>query len=354
MQVKGSEGSRWRVLRDRGITVEHLQPLVDELHGAFTADDIGFAALGRIPDPVLRAVVSDQICQSVYAISENLLEAQLHQEQLTGIVGDRGLRMPKGDGEATVVRGAEMDMAITGCVRAIGSALDCLAATAIGVLRIPESITKASFSTLASRFPTSKAAENANHKQARAWSDWSRLVKSHESYLPTGWFDWEQDMRNLNIHRGRQVHTLLQRLRDPEQPQVIVPTDDPIEITKSTARFDLHLRNRPRLPDMQDFITAPKKHDLWITEPATTTLSGILRAVNALTEEASQFLLSWWRHAEKWGAFFPPPIEKWKLEPEPPQFMGVLGISRQYPVAFGVGNPHLVERLKLAESLRSK
>lgn len=346
---------RWRVLRDRGITVTHLRPLIQELHDTFSADDGGFGALARIADPVLRAVVSDQICQSAYGISENLLEAQLHQEQLARIVGDQGLQMPKRDtAEDAVVRGAEMDMAITGCVRAIGSALDCLAATAIGVLRIPESITKASFPALASRFPISKAAQNANSKQARAWGDWSKLVKNHESHLPAGWFDWEQDMRNLNIHRGRQVHTLLQRLKDPEQPQMIVTTDDPIEITKSTARFDLHLRNRPGLPDMQDFITAPKQEDLWIAEPATTTLSGILRAVNALTEEASQYLLSWWRHVETWGALFPPPIEKWKLEPEPPQFKGVLGIDIPYPVAYGVGNPHLAERLKLAENLRQK
>jgi hypothetical protein len=343
---------RWQVLQKRGITIDHLRLLVEELHGAFSPVDGGFISLGRIPNELQRAVVSDQICQSAYAIAENLLEAHLHQEQLANIVGAEGVAMPtKETAEATVLRGAEMDMAITGCVRAMGSALDCLAATAIGVLRIPLSITRASFGGLAN-FPKSKAGQSPNHHQKRAWGRWAQLVETHEQKLPEGWFDWEQAMRNLNIHRGRQVHTLVQKRREPDEPQILVFDRDPEGLTRSAARFDLHLRNRPELPDMQDFVTSPKKADLWIAEPAQVTLSGVLAAINALTEEASHFLLSGWNYANKWGAAFLPPIEKWELEEEPTPFKGIIGVDTPYPVAYGVVNPHLGKRLELAEKLR--
>jgi hypothetical protein len=164
-----------------------------------------------------------------------------------------------------------MDMAITGCVRAMGSALDCLAAVAIGVLRTPTSITRASFGQLAN-FVKSKKAQNGTQRQQQAWRDWTHLVQNHENALPGGWFAWLQSMRNLNIHRGRQVHTLVQRLRANDAPQMVVFDADPMTLQRHAARFDLHLRNRPDLPDLQDFITAQKTEDLWIAEPATTTL----------------------------------------------------------------------------------
>lgn len=352
-QMAGHD-ARWRVLEGRGLQAKHLRALVDELHDSFSADDGGYKALSQISDEMQRAVVSDQIAQSAYAIGENLLEAHLHQKQFTDIVGADGVAMPTKDTvEATVLRGAEMDMAITGCVRAMGSALDCLAATAIGVLRIPRSITKASFRDL-THFTKKNAAQAASPKQRKAWEDWAKLVESHESKPPYGWFDWEQAMRNLNIHRGRQVHTLVQRLKSPEEPQMIVFDRDPGELTRTAARFDLHLRNRPDLPDMQDLITSKTRQDLWISEPATVTLPGILGFVNSFTEEASNVLLSYWRYAEKWGKLFPPPIEKWVIEPMSVPFLGVLGENKPYPVGAGIANPHLAERLKLAEKLRSQ
>jgi hypothetical protein len=342
---------RWNVLRANGISVEHLRLLLEQLQGDFSVEACGFTAFHRIPDEKQRAVVSDQICQSAYAITENLLEAKLHQKQLEAIQGPQGVSLPKRDiAEETVERGAEMDMAITGSVRAMGSALDCLGATAIGVLRMPTSITKASFGALVKNFPKSKAAKSANRKQVRAWGDWLRLVENHKRMQPTDWFDWLEAMRNVNIHRGRQVHTLMQRLRAPDEPQFLVLDQKPGDLTLSAARFILHLRNRPGLPDMQDFITAEKGR-LWLSEAATITLPGLLSTVNALVEEASQFLLSWWTYAEKWGRFFPPPVDAWKLDKEPEPFKGILGAEPDYPVSFGMVSPHLGKRLELAQKL---
>lgn len=165
--MAGNGDVRWRVLSERGLKVEHLRDLVDELHATFSAEAGGYAALARIGDEELRAVVSDQVAQSAYSIGENLLEAHLHQRQLADIIGVDGLALPSKDTvEAALLRGAEMDMAITGCVRAMGSALDCVAAVAIVTIRVPQSITKASFGGLAS-FLEKRAASAPNPKPLR-------------------------------------------------------------------------------------------------------------------------------------------------------------------------------------------
>lgn len=177
-------------------------------------------------------------------------------------------------------------------------------------------------------------------------------MNAKKGSLPDGWFDWEQDMRNLNIHRGRQVHTLLQRIKDAEQPQMIVYDRDPDDLSRTNARFDLYLRSRPGLPDMQDLVTTEDQH-VWLPEPAAVTLSVILNLLNDLIEEASQILLRYWRYAAKWGAFFVPPVEKWALEkPEPRPFKGILEDSTDYPAGQAIVGPHLAERLRLAQKLR--
>jgi hypothetical protein len=345
------QSPRWNVLRGNGLVHENLDNLVERLQDDLSVEDSGFPAFFRIADGVQRAVVSDQICQSAFSISENLLEARLHSRQLEAITEE--IRVPNREtAEVAVLRGAEMDMAITGSVRALGSTLDCLAATTIGVLRMPTSMTKASFGGLARNFPKTRHAKAANTKQARAWGDWGRLVDGHWKLPPVGWFDWLDAMRNLNVHRGRQIHVLMQRLRAPEEPQLLVFDQEPKELTVSAALFDLHLRNRPGLPDMQDLITADEGR-VWLGETADVTLAGLLSLVLALVEEASQFLLSWWAYAEKWGAFFPPPVEAWALEEEPEPFKGVLGIEPDYPAGFGMVGAHLAKRLELANKLRS-
>ncbi|HJZ34939.1 MAG TPA: hypothetical protein VJ204_01605 [Solirubrobacterales bacterium] len=348
-----AEDSRWDVLADCGVETTRLRALIERLAGDFGADQGGYRQMAAITDKETRAVVCDQIGQSAFSISENLLEARLHQRQLEEIVGPDGVRFPqRASAKDTVYRGAEMDMAITGCVRAMGSALDCLAATAIGVMRAPTSITTASFGRLAT-FNESRKAQGGTELQRRAWQDWARLVAIHEGLPPTGWFPWLGAMRNLNIHRGRQVHMLLQRQKETDVPQMIVFDADPATLNRDAARFDLHLRNRPDLPDMRDLIGVADQADLWIYEPATTTLPGIFKLVNDLVEEAAHFLLSWWRHAERKPGEFPPPVSEWALTTSTgTAFAGISGITQRYPVSYGIANPQLAERLKLAQALR--
>lgn len=353
VQQGGAESTAWEVLKDHAIPHVYLRELVDQLIADFDADALGYAQLHAIPNDEQRAVVSDEICQSAIAIRENFLQARLHQRQLDAIAGADGVRFPaRATAKDTVLRGAEVDMAITGCVRALSSVLDGLGAVAVGVLRLPFSLHRAAFTNI-SQAVEPKPLAKGTRKQQELWRDLNRIIDAHRNRLPKGWLDWLAGMRNLNVHRARQVHVFLQRTRDQAQPQVLVMTATPEEVNRQMARFDLHLRKRPDLADMQDFVTAPSPGDLWINERAGTTLPGILSLTNDLMEEACQYLASCWRYAGNWSTLFPPPVSAWTLPQQPwPSFDGIAPSTTPFPAHMGATGPLLAERLRLAESLR--
>jgi hypothetical protein len=349
----GIENTAWELLDELAIKRVYLRELIEQFECDFSASDCGYRQLRALRDPTQQAVISDQICMSASAIRNNLIEARLHERQLSGILGADGTPFPAESTYGDVLReNAERDMAVIGWSRAMGSALDCLGAVAVGVLRMPVSLTKASFRDI-EQVATGKAMTAATRDQQRAWSDMHRLCEAHRAKPPSGWLEWLMDMRNLNVHRARQTHIQLQRIRDKHQPQAVVVTSTPDEMLKMTARFDLHLRRRPNLADMQDFITSSTTTDLWINETAATTLAGVGIAVNELTEEASQLLASWWRYTGKWSTVFPPPATKWALASPPwPSFEGVAPAARPFPIGQSHVGPLQQERLELAERLR--
>jgi hypothetical protein len=216
---------------------------------------------------------------------------------------------------------------------------------------MPFSIQRARFSNITQGVGAKQLAKGTP-KQQQTWAAMTQLCDEHARKPPAGWLEWLNGMRNLNVHRARQVHILLQRLRESDQPQMIVFAADPVEVAKRTARFELHLRQRPGLPDMQDFITSRSPADLWINEPATTTLPGVQMTVHQLVEEAAHFLLEWWRYAAKWPTRFPPPAGWEPAAPPWSSFDGIAPRSAPFPVDVGMVGPHMQERLRLAERLR--
>jgi hypothetical protein len=350
----GIENTAWELLDDLVISRVYLKELIEQLESDFSAADGGYRQLRTLVDPIQRAVVSDQICMSASAIRSNLIEARLHEQRLSQILGDSGIPFPA---EATygevLLHNAERDMEIIGCTRAMASALDCLGAVAVGVMRMPTSITRASFLDI-ERVATGKAMASGTIEQRRAWVDLHELCDAHRKKPPDGWREWLMDMRNLNVHRARQTHIQLQRIRDKHQPQAVVVTSEPEEMLKMIARFDLHLRRRPDLPDMHDFISSPTTTNLWINEPAGTTLAGVFIAVNEMIEEAAQLLASWWRYIRKWPDAFPPPTVKWTLKSLPwPSFDGIAPSTTPFPIGHSHVGPLQAERLALAEKLRT-
>jgi len=92
-----------------------------------------------------------------------------------------------------------------------------MSAVAVGILRMPVSIHKASFHDIR-RTADPKTLPKGTSDQQKAWTALDQLCERHRNKPPSGWLDWLFGMRNLNVHRARQVHMLLQRTRAAVSP----------------------------------------------------------------------------------------------------------------------------------------
>jgi hypothetical protein len=246
--------------------------------------------------------------------------------------------------------GAWTDLHLAAFVRALESAFDCLAAVAMGVLRIPAPPSKAQlsqFRNLANLWP-------ATPQLRRGWADWGRVLAHHETTPPNGWREWLTGMRNLHIHRAHQSRVLFQRRIAPCEKQQLVLSKTPEEDVMRAARFDHHLRRRPHLADMEDYVLTGKVNELWVQEPAAVTVGGVFDAGDLFIEDAAQFLLRWWRYAEKWSSTsFPPPRKAWRPQTTlGPSFGGAAPTGMPFELATGQAHPHLQRRLAVAQRLR--
>src|SRR4051794_20524986 len=166
--------ARWSLLAQLGVRHAHLRALAERLDADFTVESYGYDQFSSLADIRLRAVVSDQLLRTAHAIVDNLLAAGLHRERLDELVGG-GRTMSKGIEATMVLRdSASIDTALTGFFGALPSALDCLAAVAIAIARLPKSITKADIKDL--NPVTATQLGQGTPVQQRTWNDLATLV----------------------------------------------------------------------------------------------------------------------------------------------------------------------------------
>jgi len=344
--VQTIDEARWAILGQFAVPHANLRALEERLDADFTVGDYGYAQLADLTDVRLRAVVSDQVLRTAHAVADNLLAACMYRERLDELAGG-GRVLPRGQDAVTVLReSTAIDGALASFFGSLPSALDCLAGVAIGVCRLPRSITKADVADLNPLSATAHASGTA--AQQATWADLATLVSRERNAGPTGWFDWLMAMRNLLTHRARQQRILLQQTIASGEAQLAVVTDTPSDVT-DTWRFDLHLRKRPSLSDMQDFTLPGAMSNLWIAEPATDTVPGVLMLAGGLVDAVAGRLLVVWEQAAASPADFPAPLSKWTLEPEPgPSFDGMSGVASAFRPAGGVAHGQLQRRLDLA------
>jgi hypothetical protein len=341
------DDARWILLGELGVAHSNLRALEKRLDDDYTVDTYGYGQLADLGDIRLRAVVSDQLLRTVHAIGDNLLTAGLHRERLGQLAGD-GRTMPKGPDVLGVLRDSTaIDMALTGFFGALPSALDCLAGVAIAVSRMPKSITRADINDLQPL--KSKQHSSGTAAQQQTWSDIAALLAAQEASPPDGWFDWLMAMRNLMTHRARQERILLQQTIEKGDPQLAVVTDTPSDVT-DTWRFDLHLRKRPLLHDMQDLTRPGALSDLWIAERATDTIAAVLLLTGGLVDAFAGRVLDVWQQASATPTDYPAPVASWALAPEPgPSFDGITGVASAFRPAGSLTHGQLRRRLALAE-----
>ena len=87
-----------------------------------------------------------------------------------------------------------------GIVRALASALDCLAGVVIGVAALPISILRADFDKARAKLKRIAPANDGEKMQAQFAA---MLEAGIAAAGPPGWLDWTLDFRNMLVHRGR-------------------------------------------------------------------------------------------------------------------------------------------------------
>jgi hypothetical protein len=331
----------WAYTASLGIQGESLRALDDRLNADFRAADGGYASLGDLPMPQ-RAVVSDQILVGAQGVIRNLAEARLHEQDINSLLADGvpfAEATPKAHAQSTRV-----DLSFVGFFRGVGSALDCLAATAIGVLRLPMSIRRASFPGLLSL-------SDDVARQQPAWTAFKELLSRHAED-PPGWLHWTVEMRHALMHRPRLMSLLLPRESAP--PVLWLPAPAARLLMRERLRFDPHFRRRPWLPDMQH-LADPYLGGLpnaVFGEKATQTTCGCFEAANRLSEAMATLLLEKWDDAEVEA--LAPPVGPWSLEPPRPiEFNGFVGERLRSDLVAGVISAHDEERVRLAADLHN-
>lgn len=161
-----------------------------------------------------------------------------------------------------------------GLLRALCSALDCLAALTIGVYPLPDRIKTASFSRTFPRSP-----ERHGHDPL---AEIRATVLRHNA---GGWLHWMLDYRNMLIHRGLR----LQFHESEPDTTILGPSRIP-------ARFRTrrHLPRSPSLSDIEAFVDADSAEAYMIREDARETLEGLLVRSERLIDDISARLLSRW------------------------------------------------------------
>ena len=136
-------------------------------------------------------------------------------------------------------------MHVCGFFQAIGSTLDCLGATIIGVLGLDTRLRKSDIvraEQALNRIETTGTPGNKIQVDFKTFFD---SVK-HDSG-PTGWLEWSDQYRNMFIHRGRR-YTFNQMT---PRPSLVLDKDGQSRIITSST---MHLVSEPDKSDAEGFM----------------------------------------------------------------------------------------------------
>ena len=290
--------------------------------------------------------MSDQIRGTAGAVIANLFDVRLHETDYNALIGHDGWKLPADVDEHLAQ--SRLDMHLTGFFQAVGTTLDCLAAAAIGVLRVPKSLHRADFNDLAVLDPASKESTSCTPDQRESWTRLHSVIEKHRVRSPADWLEWSLEMRNALLHRPRGFTFFANRPRE-SKIEVVTASD---EVPFWLLRFDPHLLKMPWLRDMTSLPTSATLNEVVIGETASSTLRGLVIALNELVEEAAGSLLHEWRRVTDGTLSLPSPEARRTKWERPIKFAGFTPASLS-PTEIRVA-PDDVARLRIVAALRSR
>ncbi len=266
-------------LKTAGVHVAEVQVLSDMVHADLSEAVAGIAWWSDHLESQRRVLISDHLVSAVDSIDTNLCEAALHifaadsawsevdrkHARVVQVGGSIRWPIPKSGADLLPEKLEKLHTA--GFFRAIGSVLDCLAAAAIAVAAVPQSLLKADFEKFVrwlSRDISPTAKRHPIHDDLRV-----HMASAIESAGPHGWLQWASDYRNMFVHRGRRTGIVKMDL----ETSIVDPTGAPIPRAKSTRL----LLQDPGRSDVESLVRY-RTQELTLTEPAGTTMPALLES----------------------------------------------------------------------------
>ena len=274
----------------------------------YLPDAWGLTRFAGIADVTDRAVASDLVVSSLEGARTAVIAVGLRERQHAELLGPNGRTMPGPETNLDeYLELFELDACVTDCVRAVGSAMDCMVAASVLLTGAPLKVQRAEGSWFLRRPDQDRPSIPA--AQEDAW-DAVATGAAREGDSPSrGWLAWSLEMRNAVVHRGRLLRTWLNRpAPGAGVPQLLVRTDTDVAYL---MRMEPHLRRSPWLPDMHALTTQDRPAtDLWLPEPTQRTLKHMRNGTVRVVERAAQALNAIW---DSGMPDFVWPADRWDL-----------------------------------------
>lgn len=338
-----------------GVDVAPLRALAAEIFGDLD-DTHGLFGVGwwfPHPGTQRRIAISDYLLRVVESVGVNLVEARLHQlDSLAAFEAEdefiaravdydnRGaieVKMPPRTRPLDDLPRLLRDLQIAGFFRAIGSALDCLAAAVVGVLGMPERIQFADLGTVVKGLAKPIA---ANSPEAILWIPVRDALDRVGNQPHAGWLEWTLQYRNTLVHRARPISLLSLKPRPTlaraGHPVPHIRTSQVLMLARDPRRSDVEVLQDTRGPIL--------------TEDARSTMECILNSTIGLCEEVGGLLLDAWRQRRADPALLPQPAKQWPSYPSaaPSVFDGCSPGEEPYDPGQFTASPSIAKRMMAA------
>ena len=299
-----------------------------------------------------RILIGDYLYLCANGIELNLAEAKLHYFEWLDAKDQLGRRIedsisvnsrlevrfkhPEANAAIDELPSRLERLHLCGFFRAIGSSLDCLGATIIGVLGLRAPLRRAD---LKSAEQALRVVIDRIDLAAQLQTRFREFfVDLKETVGPQGWLNWTDQYRNMFVHRGRRASY-----------NELVPRDHRLfdfngqRILRTDRKTYL-----ARFPDRSEIEAMLKDKEMLLNESAESTLNGIFNSCRELANRTCERLQLIWEVRRNHPSLVIQPVDQWKIKIKPSNFSGYEPAIEPFEADQLTINPSLAHRMRAA------
>jgi hypothetical protein len=319
-------GNDRRVNEQLDLGIGAVIDLCDTIRDDLSGSDYGIGWWKSYPslNRQNRILISDQLVSCARDTVTNVIEAYCYRLEFDEAVHDfeqymkRGIqrnrtRVPAPRNLYDDLSYFRLSANLAGVLRALGSSLDCLAGSIVGVAGLPTDIVRVSMHS------ATESLQKQSKTVARLQQLHDDLAQCESGAGPTGWMAWLLAMRNTVVHRGRRVVTFNVTRSEYGEPQI-----------------SLEFPRSPELTEVEEIVYAGGYVASQFGTPADEFLSRLANSMCRYTNSVAALLIELWNERKRSPQLISQPPKQWKdptklIDPIPkfsgydiPAFTGVV------------------------------